>query len=121
MGLALYQDDNDDLSVHWSYVGFHIFRKQIAKTIGIEDLDQWWEALPATVPLDGDDPIIYLLNHSDCDGELTPEDCDALVCRLRAIILSWDKQTIEKHGDRANKLCDLLEYSAETKQTLEFR
>jgi hypothetical protein len=36
-----------------------------------------------------DDPIKPLLNHSDCDGVLTPEECAQVAPRLREIVTLW--------------------------------
>jgi len=38
---------------------------------------------------DYDDPILPLLNHSDCDGELAPEVCQVVAPRLREIVTGW--------------------------------
>ncbi len=35
------------------------------------------------------DPIAPLLNHSDCDGALTPDECSKIAPRLRELIAGW--------------------------------
>jgi hypothetical protein len=69
---------------HWSYSGFDHFRQQLALLIGI-DLDtmqghggkgDWGNV---------SDPIRDLLNHSDCGGELNPDQCLAIAPRLREL------------------------------------
>ena len=80
---------------HWAYSGFHRFRVKLAKEIGI-DLDNM-------AGFDGDlpwseiiDPIKPLLNHSDCDGELTTDQCKGIWPRLRQLIASWPEEDYDK-------------------------
>lgn len=73
---------------HWSYSGFHRFRERIADQLGF-DLNSMegfgggkkWSSIK--------DPIVPLLSHSDCDGEMTPQECKAVYPRLREIISEW--------------------------------
>lgn len=87
MGLAF-----THCAAHWSYSGFHRFRQRLAREIGL-DLDamvgfaengqgrSWIEVPP--------DPIVWLLNHSDCDGDLTPDQCKTLGPRLLELVARW--------------------------------
>jgi len=62
------------------YSSFNRFREWVAKQIGI-DLDQMlgFKKDGGGIPWDNfDHPIIPLLNHSDCGGELTVEECDSI-------------------------------------------
>jgi hypothetical protein len=70
---------------HGAYSRFMRFRIAIAKTIGIdlmnmsgfiEEGKSWYEV---------EDPLKFLLHHSDCDGELSVEECRAIAVRLREI------------------------------------
>jgi hypothetical protein len=80
---------------HWSYSGFNNFRRRIASIIGIE-LDNMvgfggkisWDTI--------DDNIKPLLSHSDCDGELSPEDCKIVEPRLRELVKYWDDTDYDK-------------------------
>jgi hypothetical protein len=36
------------------------------------------------------DPLKPLLHHSDCDGDLTPEECAQVAPRLKEIVTGWD-------------------------------
>lgn len=115
MGLGL--SVNGKSCGSWSYSGFMEFRKKIAARAGIElnnmegfsavdksilyeqgfsayrkaceeeDLSQKisWDTIS--------DPIKTLLCHSDCDGEIRPEDCAFLADRLEEIIKDWPKET----------------------------
>lgn len=90
--------DFSGCSAHWSYGGFHAFRERLAAAIGI-DLNQMHGFGPrrhnadtpfADIPWDTvQDAIVPLLNHSDCDGELTPEQCRTIAPRLRELVAGW--------------------------------
>lgn len=70
---------------HGPYSSFNDFRRAVAKVLGF-DLDsmvgfgglQSWDDLPA-------DALHPLLNHSDCEGQLTPQECAGIMKRLREI------------------------------------
>lgn len=86
----------------WSgpYSSFMEWRIWLAKKIGINLLDMEgfsdrdytnpnrkrgtvkWETV--------EDDLKYLLNHSDCDGHLTPAQCNKIAVRLKAIISEMD-------------------------------
>lgn len=75
----------------WPYVAFSIFRGALAAHEGI-DLDRM-EGFRnkgddrARVSWDGvTSPLVPLLNHSDCDGELTPDECRQVAPRMRAVV-----------------------------------
>jgi len=79
----------------WSYSGFNNFRRKLAKEIGV-DLDKMigfggkieWDTVK--------DPIKYLLNHSDCDGHLTPLRCKRVAPRLIELVSKWDNIDYDK-------------------------
>lgn len=87
---------------HWSYSGFHQFRLRVAESIGI-NLDEmvgfgsFLDPDPPKVPKKSwdtvNDDIKYLLDHSDCDGGMTPEVCLKVAKRLREIITSWNTES----------------------------
>jgi len=69
---------------HWSYSGFLSFRKELAEQIGIDLMAMpGFSHLPTGNWDDVDDPITLLVNHSDCDGKLSPVECLAVAPRLR--------------------------------------
>lgn len=91
---------------HWSYGGFDAFRTKLAKEIGIK-FDEMkgmggiksWE--------DVDDDIRLLLNHSDCDGELSCEQCRLVAPRLRELVKGWPDDDYDKiHGLRLSMMMD---------------
>lgn len=72
----------------WSYGGFNRFREALAEEIGL-DLNEM-EGFGGTRPWkEIDDPIVALLNHTDTEGELTPEECERIWPRLRGLVLEW--------------------------------
>jgi hypothetical protein len=81
--------DFDGSSAGWSYIGFHRFRARVAREIEVVlDKMDGFGGSESWDPVKGD-PIIYLLDHSDCDGELTPEQCRVVAPRLRELIQYW--------------------------------
>lgn len=115
----------------WSYSGFNEFRRRLAAVIGI---DLWamsgfnleWDChvrgqigAPKAISWDGfTDPIIPLLNHSDCEGELSHEDCKAIAPRLREIIKHWP--THDYDTQMALQLAEGMESAVKLGQALEF-
>lgn len=114
---------------HWAYTGFSRFRRALATFEGI-DLDamagfcsggQPWE--PVTTPL------VPLLDHSDCDGDLSPEDCAAVAPRLREVIdqiwpaetSNWEQnREASLHRSNGLLLADGMEAAASAGERLEF-
>lgn len=81
---------------HGSYGGFGIWRRRLAAVAGYELtpryvslpwemfeerhlLGEGWDSLPI------EDPLIYLLVHSDCDGVIHPEESRHLAARLEQL------------------------------------
>ena len=126
--------NNSDAS--WSYSGFMVFRKRLAKEIGIENLDSMW-GFGGNVQWDKykDDPIYILLYHSDCDGDMSPEECGKVAPRLRELVAEWsdndddynylgscDSEIWEAFDKRqALLLAEGMEYCAETGEKLRFQ
>ena len=73
---------------HWSYSSFNSFRHKLAKEVGI-DLDEMdgfggrksWARVKT--------PLKWLLNHSDCDGQITAKRCAKMAPILRGAVLQW--------------------------------
>lgn len=55
--------------------------------IGIQPVIEW-----STV----NDDIVPLLNHSDCDGVLTVEECKRVAPRLRELVANWEDDDFDK-------------------------
>jgi hypothetical protein len=101
---------------HWAYGLFHDFRCKLAREIGM-NLDKM-DGFGGTLSFDTfDDDIIPLLDHSDCEGELTPEECARVAPRLRQLIASWPP---EDFIQEAISLAEGMEYAAKMNELFYF-
>ena len=82
---------------HGAYSSFNHWRTVVAKAAGItlECMEgfgsgKWWDddGEPGTVKWESlpPSPLHLLLNHSDCDGHLRWEDCDAIADALEELL-----------------------------------
>ncbi|MCX5407474.1 hypothetical protein OHA37_26875 [Streptomyces sp. NBC_00335] len=103
----------------WAYSGFALFRKTIANHEGI-DLgkmqgfggNRHWDSVAT--------PLRPLLDHSDCDGELTPAECREVAPALRRIVEAiWESGDYD-HGSGL-ALADGMEQAAANDEPLEFQ
>ena len=105
--LLYYSDFN------WSYSGFHHFRTKLAKEIKINLMEM--DGFGGNISFsDYDDDIILFLNHCDCEGNISVEDCKKVAPRLRKLIENWldhdyDKVTAFKLADLMDKCIELNE------------
>jgi len=90
----------------WSYSGFSFFRTLLADEVGISlssmqgfGGDGSW--------LEVDDDLVPLLNHSDCDGSLSPEDCARVAPRLRELVSRWEGGYDRDMGLRLAEIMEL--------------
>ena len=103
--------------VSWSYGGFHRFRRRLAAEIGI-DLD-CMVGFGGEVPWDSiSDPIVPLLDHSDCDGDIAPDVAVLVAPRLRELVASWPVQDYDRQ--MALRLADGLEAAANAGEAILF-
>lgn len=110
--------DFSHCEARWSYSGFGRFRRRLAKQIGINLDDMYgfggereWDTV--------NDPIKPLLDHSDCDGVLTPEECKLVYPRLEELIRDWDDEDYDKQ--QALELIEGMKYCIELDEDLEFQ
>lgn len=109
--------DFSHTDARWSYGGFNNFRRRLANEIGM-NLDDM-EGFDGNIPFHiYQDDIIPLLNHSDCDGELTPDECKQVAPRLRELVSGWED---DYDKSKALDLADGMELAANQGQPLEFR
>ena len=126
----------DAPTAHWSYGGFHRFRKMLASEegfaletmAGFTDLmaddggsGRAWDTVATTLK--------PLLNHSDWDGELTPDECMAILPRLKEIRVTWASSAARDGGDdvpgrwdvkHLDDLIDVVTYCAATDRNVDF-
>jgi hypothetical protein len=123
-------------TAQWSYGGFHRFRTLLAAEDAI-DLENM-AGFTGTLDFSGDPPppgipwdavtttLAPLLSHSDCDGELTPAECSAILPRLKEIRLKWgeaDDPLGEREWDvqHLDALVEVVTYCAATGVNALFR
>jgi hypothetical protein len=72
------------------------------------------------------EPLVLLLNHSDCDGKLSAKECGAIFPRLLEIAKTWSaKEDLEHMAEsydrhQALMLADMMERAAKENLTLVF-
>lgn len=116
--------DFSHTEAHWSYGGFNRARTRLAATIGITLGDMqgfatpWSEVPHADIPWPDKDPIEPLLWHSDCDGELSVEECQSIAPRLRELVENWDDDDHDKIHFLL--LADGMDTAAKEEEPLEF-
>lgn len=109
--------DFSHTDARWAYSGFANFRRRLAKEIGM-DLDAM-EGFGGDIKFElFKDDIIPLLDHSDCDGELTVEECKKVAPRLRELVSGWEDDDYDKQ--KALSLAEGMELAASQGQPLEF-
>ena len=105
-------------NAHWSYGGFHFFRRRLASEIGI-NIDEMAGFLVNGNPWDViKDPIKDLLDHSDCDGYLTPRQCRKIYPRLLELVKNWSDDDYDKQ--KAIELANGMKKAAFKLRRLEF-
>lgn len=102
----------------WSYTGFNRFRRRLSQAEGF-DLDGMAGFIVNGAPWSTvATPLTPLLNHSDCDGNMTPEECKQVAPRLKEIVDGWEPGDYDRQS--ALELVAAMEYCAEHGETLEF-
>lgn len=118
---------------HWSYGGFTRFRERLAREIGVtlwamenfcavspEQVAPYRRMPPEWVPIPWStvrDPIAGLLNHSDCEGTLSADQCHAIAPRLREICGGWPEDDYDRR--QAFILAEMMD-EVDAPQLLEF-
>lgn len=109
---------------HWAYSGFGRFREKLARAEGfnLNDMEGFRRSHEPPRPMRSWDTVTTdlkpLLDHSDCDGELTSEECKQVAPRLKEIIADWPLEDYDRRSGL--DLVAAMEYCAEHGETLEF-
>lgn len=83
------------------YGRFNSFRRNIAESIGFNLREM--EGFGGSISFETmDHPVKPLLDHSDCDGELTPIECSSVANGINLILLS--EKALEFHDEFTNQL-----------------
>ena len=95
-------ENNEDYSYKyysdfkWSYGSFYSFRIKLASEIRMNLVDM--DGFAGDIPFSNyDDDIIPFLNHCDCEGNLSVEDCKKVAPRLRELIKNWKNDDYDKY------------------------
>lgn len=70
---------------HGPYSAFNRFRKKIAEVAGYGNLDDY-EGFGGAKQFPEGDPLVVLLNHSDCEGSIEAKDCAPLADRMEQLL-----------------------------------
>ena len=113
-------DDYEFSKAGWSYGGFHSFRLRLAKELNLKTFPETIGKMTHNTWEDAefDEPIEPLMNHSDCDGLLEPEECKKIAPRLRDLVRNWEDDDYDKAN--ALILADDMEKCASAKLQLGF-
>ena len=125
--------DFSHTEAHWSYSGFGRFREALAEHEGF-NLN---EMQGFCAPWRGDDPETHpnrswdeittplkpLLNHSDCEDDLSPEECAQIAPRLREVVNAiWPVDVGRDHNRQQGLLlAEGLELAASRGERFEFQ
>lgn len=71
---------------HGPYSAFHGFRMKLAEKIGINLMEMEGFTADGKPWKDVDSKLVPLLYHSDCDGELTVEECKLIAEGLTEVL-----------------------------------
>lgn len=117
---------------HGSYGSFRVWRNALAVAAGIpldnaeysyelpwneftlENFQGEWDRVP------GDDPLLYLLVHSDCDGVIHPEQGRHIARRLRELAPKLVDHPLWSMRDLAIRFAEGLEQAAEAGEDVDF-
>lgn len=110
--------DFSHCDAHWAYSGFYRFRLKLAEAIGFPEYKDIKSTSLIHYKKIIKDPILPLLAHSDCDGDLDPSDCKKVAPRLREIVSSWPDDDFDKK--KAIELAEGMEAAAAAGENLEF-
>lgn len=121
LDLLLSRIDHNGPSARWAYSGFHEFRRRLANEVGIalEEMQGFGDPQRSWKDF-GAEPLLPLLNHSDCEGDLDYKACLLVAPRLREIVARWDEHDYDRQ--MAERLADMMdEVIAEDAFRIEFR
>jgi|SRR6185503_10865367 len=114
-----------DVGVHtsWSYSGFNRFRERLAIHEGFFLDNMAGFTVEGEPWSDVTTDLVPLLNHSDCDGEMTWQEAAQVWPRLEQILEEWsDPENLFDYDLRAGRnLVEVLKYCDENQTTVLFR
>lgn len=94
---------------HWRVATAALLGFDLHSMVGFGGKRSWSDLVP--------DPLHKLLDHSDCDGEISPEDCAAIAKRLEELIPNY---TVDWHRGAAHQFADGCRDAAAAGEALKF-
>lgn len=110
--------DFSHCDVSWGYIGFGNFRNRLAREINFPEYESIRNTDDPAFEKIKEDGLLPLLAHSDCDGDLTPDECRTVAPRLREIVSKWADD--DKDKSKAIELAEGMEYAASLNESLRF-
>jgi len=121
----------ESTGIGFTYHSFHEFRNRIARYCGFPnaypdtDGDIYknfrWKEMEST------HPMFPLMDHSDCDGEMDPDDCGKVGAHLKVLADEWkaepeneDDKDREYDIEMAEKLSEVMLQCYKNDETLLF-
>ncbi len=109
--------DFSHCNAHWAYSGFMRFRGRLALDLGYETpLREMYGDGSYTVMKD--EPIWPLIDHSDCEDELTVSEMKQILPQLKQLVDAWDD---DFDKPRALELIEGMELAVDDNEPMEFR
>lgn len=110
----------------WSgpYSSFAEWRGAVAEAAGFPPLDDmrgFGGSIPWSDPRITDQGLVLLLNHSDCDGEISPSDCARIADSLERLLGEFRGEESEYYRDRTREFIEGCRAAARANQHLIFR
>src|SRR6056297_594294 len=81
---------------HWAYSGFNRFRKKIASIVMETEVDNLYDDRMIYKYMSAE-PIYPFINHSDCDGELTPKELKQIIPQLEDAVNKLEDDDGDKY------------------------
>lgn len=103
---------------HGSYSSFNRWRKKLCEVAGYGALNDRI-GFGGNEPWPKDDPLVLLLHHSDCDGELDWTKCNDIANRLAACLPSMERAG-EDYAAKTIQFIQGLRLAATNKENVEF-
>ncbi len=109
---------------HGAYSAFGRWRTKLCEVAGYGNIEER-EGFGGTTPWPEDDPLVTLLYHSDCDGDIPWEQCapiaDRLTSLLPALKVAGDGGGhVGYYSDTTQRFIDGLRLAAARKENVEF-
>lgn len=106
---------------HGAYSTFNTWRTHLCAVAGYGDLRERTGYKAGGLPWPGDDVLVELLDHSDCDGELRWQICSDLAKRLEELLPAMMRVTPDGYmGEKTRQFVDGLRLAHEVRENVEF-